>query len=257
MSKIAQYFVLTFALLLSFSVLAKTEARESARASCKKVHGKCVTKKPAKKAVAKPAKKVVKRKFEGKLGWGTLAGSRAKLAFENRLAYELGLPRFQTLDEIQSAQSKLVRVPDETRTFYIDDHVNRDRRYLQSWSKDYLGQLAADFMSEAGGTADYPKIKVTSMVRDMQYQRGLRSVAQCRSPESCSTHLTGASFDISFNGMSVMQKAWMYRRLIRDRDLGLVVAIHEPFSGCFHIFVIKPDGDENGSVRPAQNHKPQ
>lgn len=253
MSKTAQYVVLAFALLLSLGALAKTEGRDGARVACKKVNGKC----PAKKVLKKVQKKVVKRKFEGKLGWGTLAGSRAKLAFENRLAYDLGLPRFQNLAEIQSAQSKLVRVPDETGTYYIDDHVNRDRRYLQSWSKEYLGRLAADFMKEAGGTPDYPKIKVTSMVRDMQYQRGLRSVAQCLSPESCSTHLTGASFDISFNGMSVMQKAWMYRRLIRDRDLGIVVAIHEPFSGCFHIFVVKPDEEENGTTKPpVQNNKP-
>ncbi len=249
MSKITQCVVLAFVLLLSWGVQAKTE---TTRDTCKKVHGKCVTK--------KTQKNVVKRKLQGKLGTGALDGNiferRKKLEFENRLAYDLGLPRFQTLEEIQSSHSNLVKVPDETSTFYIDDHVNQDRRYLQRWSKEYLEQLAADFMSEVGGTTNYPKLKVTSMVRDMHYQRGLRSAAQCRSPESCSTHLTGASFDISFNGMSVEQKRWMYRRLTQDRDDGEVHAIHEPWSGCFHIFVIKPDEEEKAQAKPI-NNKPQ
>lgn len=237
--------MLAFALLLSWSVQAKGE--EATRALCKKVHGKCAV-----KNTNKAAKKVMKRKLEGKLGSGSLDGNlfvrRTKLAFENRLAYELGLPRFQTLEEIKSAQSNLVRVPSETSNFYIDDNVDRDRRYLQPWSKEYLEQLAAGFMSEVGGTPDYPKLKVTSMVRDMAYQRGLRSAAQCREPESCSTHLTGASFDISFKGMSQAQKTWMYRKLTHDRDEGAVHAIHEPWSGCFHIFVIKPDEDEQAPI---------
>lgn len=253
MSKIVRCGAFLLVLLLSFGVGARETKHESERVVCKKVHGKCA----AKKVQQKAPKKVAKRKFEGHLGSGSLGGSMAKLAFENRLAYELGLPRFQTLAEIRSAQSNLVRVPDETAGYYIDDHVDSDRRYLQSWSKEYLGQLGADFVREAGGTPDYPKLKVSSMVRDMQYQRHLRSAAQCLSPESCSTHLTGATFDISFNGMSKDQKAWMYRRLVRDRDLGIVHAIHEPISGCFHIFVVKPDEEESGTALPAQNHKPR
>jgi hypothetical protein len=250
MSIIAQLIGLIFALLLSLSTSAVGKESVVTRVVCKKVHGKCITKKASKKTQIK----VVKRRYQGRLGTGPLDGNiferRRKLAFENKLAYEQRLPRFQALDEIRSAQSKLVRVPDDTPTFYIDDHVNHDRRYLQQWSYDYLVELAADFMREVGGTTKYPKIKVTSMVRDMGYQRKLPSAAQCWAPESCSTHLTGASFDISFKGMSREQKSWMYRRLSADRNLGVVNAIHEPWSGCFHIFVIKPDEEESPAPTP-------
>lgn len=182
-------------------------------------------------------------RYQGRFGLGALDGSvaerRTKLAYENSVADELKLPRFQTLEEIRAAASSLVRVPDDFTTFFVDEDVDRDRRYLQPWSYAYLVLLANDFANEAGASSDYPKIKITSLVRDLAYQlHSVRSIAKCKEPETCSTHLTGATFDISFRGMSKAQFDWLYKRLTRDRDLGLVNAIHEPQSGCFHIFVV-------------------
>ena len=102
--------------------------------------------------------------------------------------------------------------------------------------------LAAEWKGGTASTRDYPKLKITSMVRDLSYQlHAVRSVAKCKEPETCSTHLTGAAFDISFRNMSKEQYTWMYGRLTHDRDLGVINAIHEPASGCFHIFVLPPE----------------
>lgn len=245
---IARLIGLVLALLLSWSVSAIGAERDISRVACKKVHGKCVTKKITSK------KAVRKKLWVNRLGSGPLDGNilerRRKIAYENKIAYKQKLPRFGALEDIRDAHGSMVRVTSDTPSFYVDDHVHKDRRYLQSWSKEYLEILARDFMKEVGGTQAYPKLKVTSLVRDLGYQKRLRSAAQCQNPESCSTHLTGAAFDISFKGMSQAQKSWMYRRLTLDRELGIVNAIHEPWSGCFHVFVIRSDEGATPTVIP-------
>lgn len=183
------------------------------------------------------------RRYRGSFSAGPLDGSffdrKKSLAHENLVADELKLPRFQKLEEIVQAHAVLSIVPPETNTFFVDDHVDPNRRYLQKWTYAYLVNLADDFKKEASSSNDYPKLKITSLVRDLDYQlHRVKSAAKCKEPETCSTHLTGASFDISFKNMSREQYKWMYDRLSRDRDLGAINAIHEPWSGCFHIFVL-------------------
>ena len=177
---------------------------------------------------------------------GTLDGSfsyrRKSLAYENTVADYLKLPRFQNLKEIIEAQSGLSQVPSDTENFYVDSHVDPNRRYLQRWTYQYLVNLAADWKKEEIPTKDYPKLKITSLVRDLEYQlHRVRSAAKCKKPETCSTHLTGATFDISIRNMSKAQHRWMYQRLKGDRNLGMINAIHEPRNGCFHVFVIPPE----------------
>jgi hypothetical protein len=175
---------------------------------------------------------------------GPLGGSgperREKLATENRIADRFGLPRFQNLAAIRVAHRDLVSVPDVSEGYYVDEHVLSDRRYVQPWTYHYLSSLAAAFIGETTATSSYPKLKLTSLVRDQDYQVRLKSVAKCKDPESCSTHLTGATFDVSFRNMSKEQFRWLYDRLAQDVRLGKVNAIHEPLSGCFHVFVVPP-----------------
>ncbi len=185
------------------------------------------------------------RRYLGSFSGGPLDGSyfdrEKSLAHENLVADELKLPRFQKLDDIVLAHPFLSIVPLETDTYFVDDNVVPDRRYLQSWTYAYLVNLADDFKKEVLSSKDYLKLKVTSLVRDLDYQLyRLNSAAKCKKPETCSTHLTGATFDISFKNMSREQYKWMYKRLSRDRNQGAINAIHEPRSGCFHIFVVPP-----------------
>ena len=208
---------------------ARTGIHCESRGHCSRVH-----------AEPKP------RRFRGAFSGGPLDGSfferKKSLAHENLVADELKLPRFQRLDDIVLSHPVLSQVPLETETFFVDDHVDPSRRYLQKWAYAYLVNIALDFKKEVVSSKDYPKLKVTSLVRDLDYQlHRVKSVAKCKTPETCSTHLTGATFDISFKNMSREQYKWMYDRLSRDRDLGAVNAIHEPWSGCFHIFVLPPE----------------
>lgn len=225
---------------VSFAAFAKVE--EVSRLEVRKKPRCERTKSCAKKADA-PASS---RKYRGRFSGGPLDGSyferKRSLAHENMVADELSLPRFQKIEDIIAAHPILHSVPNETSSFYVDDHVDQNRRYLQNWTYEYLAALADEFKRETTMTADYPKLKITSMVRDLDYQlHRVKSAAKCREPETCSTHLTGATFDISFKNMSREQYKWMYERLTRDRDLGIVNAIHEPWSGCFHVFVLPPE----------------
>ena len=225
-------------MLVSFlypaTTLASSHRMHVTHAKCfTQQHVRCVRHKPTRHSI------VARALWMGPLG-GTAIERREKLATENRIADRFGLPRFQSLTEICTAHQKLVAVPDVAEGFYVDEHVVADRRYLQPWTYRYLSALASAFTSETTSVVAYPKLKLTSLVRDQDYQVRLKSVAKCKDPESCSTHLTGATFDVSFRNMSKEQFRWLYDRLAQDVRLGKVNAIHEPLSGCFHVFVVPP-----------------
>lgn len=204
-------------------------------------HAKCSAQLHAKCALHRVERRTVSARsiWSGPLD-GTAVERRQKLALENRIADRYGLPRFQNLTDIRGSHRDLIPVPDHADGFYVDTHVVADRRYVQPWTYQYLALLSSAFMSETASSPTYPKLKLTSLVRDQEYQVRLRSVAKCQDPESCSTHLTGATFDVSFRNMSKEQFRWLYGRLAEDVRLGKVNAIHEPLSGCFHVFVIPP-----------------
>ncbi len=188
----------------------------------------------------------------GELG-GTAPERRAKIAKENSIANKTKLPRYKSLQTIVGAQLRLQRIPTYTDDHIIDHRVHKDRRYLQPWAAAYLAELARDFVEQAGRAPSYQKLKVSSLVRDLQYQHrlGSRSAAQCKEAATCSTHLTGATFDISFRRMSKRQKTWMYRRLAADMKSGRVRALYEGINTCFHIFVIPPHGTIVAAEPPA------
>lgn len=97
------------------------------------------------------------------------------------------------------------------------------------------------------------RAKVTSLVRTADYQRTL-----CRSGNAAaicggawwqqSLHLTGATVDISKEGMSKGAKAWMRKRLRALQKRGLVGAIEE--HGAFHVFVRKAYGHQDTQPEP-------
>lgn len=221
-------------LLIPIDSLAAGHKSRIAQAKCSaQHHTKCTLKRAERRVTS------VRSIWSGPLD-GTAAERRQKLAMENRIADRHGLPRFQNLSDIRGSHRDLIPVPDNAEGFYVDQHVVADRRYVQPWTYHYLTTLSAAFMSETASAMTYPKLKLTSLVRDQEYQVRLRSVAKCQDPESCSTHLTGATFDVSFRNMSKEQFRWLYSRLSEDVRLGKVNAIHEPLSGCFHVFVIPP-----------------
>lgn len=93
-------------------------------------------------------------------------------------------------------------------------------------------------MHEIFGT----KLKITSLIRTVATQRSLRSRNGNAAPargESRSTHLTGASVDISKHPHSKREIYWLrqvLRRLTRQGFLHAIEEFHQPH---FHVMVFR------------------
>jgi hypothetical protein len=105
------------------------------------------------------------------------------------------------------------------------------------------------------------RFKITSLVRTDAYQGRI-----CRSGNGAaicggdwweqSLHLTGATVDISKEGMSGKTLAWMRKRLVQLQEQGLASAIEE--RGAFHVFVRRAYGKAAKKTdRPKKDKKPR
>ncbi|MFQ5574773.1 MAG: DUF5715 family protein [Terriglobia bacterium] len=93
------------------------------------------------------------------------------------------------------------------------------------WTKQFIEHLARA-MHEIFGT----KLKITSLIRTVATQRSLRSRNGNAAPargESRSTHLTGASVDISKHPHSKREIYWLRQVLRRLTRQGFLHAIEE------------------------------
>lgn len=193
-----------------------------------------------------------------------LASSPEKLAEENCAADAMELPRYQDLDEILADEGdELVEL--SSPLIKIKDDVPQSRHFACSWTCGYLTELATYVQEKLGhdANAENPKAEllVASLVRSKVNQDALsrvkvfykrikkklkkfisggRSFADCSSRAVCSTHLTGATVDISLLGADRKTKKLLVARLLEDREKGRVLAIFERAGNHFHILVIPP-----------------
>ncbi|OGZ05313.1 MAG: hypothetical protein A3C93_04665 [Candidatus Lloydbacteria bacterium RIFCSPHIGHO2_02_FULL_54_17] len=175
-----------------------------------------------------------------------LGGTPEKLGNEVCLSDALGLKRYETLAEIESAggRGELVEVFPRAGLSIADD-LPAARRFARPWARDYLHSLARDLEAYADkeGIVNLTPFKIASMVRSYSDQRRQwNSPASCRT-EICSTHTTGSAVDISNNffHMNKKERAWLRERLLEDRRKGKIVMIEERFPPHFHIFVLPTD----------------
>jgi hypothetical protein len=130
----------------------------------------------------------------------------------------------------------LVRVPSQSRSYYTR-YIPSKYRYLRPWSKLFLDRLAAQYRARYG-----KKLRVTSLVRTVALQNSLRrrngNAASPYGPRR-SSHLTGATLDISKNGMSSREIAWVRMVLHTLKQRGYVYAVEEFEQPTFHIMVYK------------------
>jgi hypothetical protein len=133
----------------------------------------------------------------------------------------------------------LVKVPFETASYYLHSIPGR-LRYLRPWAKLFLERLSAQFHARFGA-----RLRVTSLVRTMQRQRRLEArngnAAAATGPRS-STHLTGATLDISKRLMTRQQQAWVRRVLTSLKEGGYLYAIEEFQQPAFHVMVYRDYG---------------
>jgi hypothetical protein len=130
----------------------------------------------------------------------------------------------------------LVPVRTSTSTYYL--HAIPARlRYLRPWSRQFLTRLSRQFYSHF-----HTRLRVTGLIRTAHFQQRLDVVnanaAAASGPER-SSHLTGATLDISKRFMPRAGQRWMRRVLSQLRAQGVLYAIEEYHQPCFHVMVYR------------------
>jgi hypothetical protein len=130
----------------------------------------------------------------------------------------------------------LVPVPSSTRDFYLH-RIPVRYRYLRPWSRLFLQRLSRQFHARFG-----VRLRVTALVRTARYQHRLDASngnAAAAAGPLRSSHLTGATLDISKRFMRGAHVAWMRRVLYDLREQGVLYALEEFQQPCFHVMVYR------------------
>jgi hypothetical protein len=180
---------------------------------------------------------------KGKVAY-TVTPLRARvgnLRRENGAATRDGLSRLASgrmLTRFRRARL-LVSVPASTRTYYVSG-VPEALRVARPWTKHFIEQLAAA-KRRAFGTP----LRITGLTRTRTHQKALGTTNGNAAPAHGhfqSTHLTGASVDISKRLLSTREIDWLRAVLRRLTAEGLVHAIEEFRQPHFHVLVRKRYG---------------
>lgn len=177
------------------------------------------------------------------LCWGRWRADDAALiatdssqAIQNERANEFHLARLRNLAMVQQfrAEGLLVYVPQRMPYYYLHD-VPGDYRYLRPWSKLFLDQLSREYYARF-----HQPLRITSMLRTVQVQRRLTrwnpNAADAVGADR-SSHLTGATLDISKHSMSYRGVLWMRRYLRQMKAAGYLYPVEEFHEPCFHVMV--------------------
>jgi hypothetical protein len=130
----------------------------------------------------------------------------------------------------------LVPIRTSTSSYYLHAIPSR-LRYLRPWARLFLTRLSRQFHARF-----HTRLRVTGLIRTAHYQRRLDVVnanaASATGPER-SSHLTGATLDISKRFMSRAGQRWMRQVLSELRAQGVLYAIEEYHQPCFHVMVYR------------------
>ncbi len=184
-----------------------------------------------------------------------LAARLSSQAVQNARADAFHLSRLRDLAMVQKfhADGLLVSVPSSTSYYYLDN-VPADYRYLRPWSKLFLDQLSRDYYARFR-----QPLRITSLLRTVQFQRRLARInpnAADAIGADRSSHLTGATLDISKHFMDRRGQLWMRRYLLRMKREGYLYAVEEFQEPCFHVMVYPTY--RQSARRPARPvHRPE
>lgn len=130
----------------------------------------------------------------------------------------------------------LERVSSSTRYYYLH-LIPAKYRYLRPWSKLFLDRLSRQYYARF-----QKKLRVTSLIRTVALQRALakrnNNAAEALGARR-SSHLTGATLDISKRGMTSRAIRWMRNVIYSLREQGSLYAIEEFSQPTFHIMVYR------------------
>jgi Family of unknown function (DUF5715) len=167
-----------------------------------------------------------------------LTATRLSPLVQNRQADREDLSRMRNRAMIQRFEGAgyLVRVQPQTKHYYLRS-IPAGYRYLRPWSKTLLERLGRQFHVRF-----HKRLRVTSLVRTVASQRQLAkrngNAAPANGPRR-SSHLTGATLDISKKNMTLAERQWVRRVLRQLRGGGYLYAVEEFQQPVFHIMVYR------------------
>ena len=167
-----------------------------------------------------------------------IPASRGHLVRENARADAERLSRLRTRGSLRRfvRAGLLVSLPEEARGFRVV-RVPRWRRVARPWTRLFIQQLG-----EALHALFRSRLRVTDLTRTEAVQEALGEWNGNAAPARgaiASTHLTGASVDLSKVEHSDVELTWLRLVLGRLTARGLVSAIEEFAQPHFHVMVFR------------------
>jgi hypothetical protein len=165
-----------------------------------------------------------------------LTATSSSQRIQNLRADEDDLSRMENAAMVQRfARAHLLSpVPASTNCYYLYQ-VSPQYRYLRPWAKLFLDRLSRQYHARFGA-----RIRVTALVRTTAYQRALArrnvNAAPAVGPDR-SSHLTGATLDMSKRFMKANQAGWMRDVLCNLHSRQVIYAVEE--RAAFHVMVHK------------------
>ncbi len=170
----------------------------------------------------------------------TLVASSRELFHENKLAERCRLTRIKDRAHLEWFISEGLLVPlshGGEEAYRIDANLGEEDPdnaalyiHVRPWLKEFVETVAARAQTEIG-----VRIRITSLVRPLDYQRRLQE--HNRNAASESTHPTGSTVDISLVELEWREKNWLRQYILSLEKAGLVEATEERGNQCLHIFV--------------------
>lgn len=177
-------------------------------------------------------------------------------AIQNLRANQYDLSRLRDLEMVREFREQGLLVPVHSRMPYYYIHsVPADYRYLRPWSKLFLDRLSREYYARFR-----QPLRITSMLRTVHRQERLTrwnpNAADATGADR-SSHLTGATLDISKHGMSARGQNWLRNVLVQLKRGGYLYAIEEFQEPCFHVMVFPTyreyvSGTASTTRRPAR-----
>ncbi|HWC05083.1 MAG TPA: DUF5715 family protein [Methylomirabilota bacterium] len=172
-----------------------------------------------------------------------LPASPGNLYRENAAANRQRLSRLRTREHLDRfvRAGLLVPVAAERRGVHASG-VPAWRRVARPWTRLFLHQVGHALHDLFGGA----RLRVTALTRTEAVQEALLvgngNAAPAHGPRR-SSHLTGASVDLSKVEHSVVERAWLRLVLARLADRGVVNSIEEFVQPHFHVMVFRRYAD--------------
>lgn len=165
-----------------------------------------------------------------------LKGTLASLTAENRAADEDKLTRISDSAMLERFKERGILVfISSTTALRVDTRLNSCYAWARPWARLFLQRLSDQFQRQF-----HQALQVNSAVRTAKYQAELRKRngnAAKSTGSTASTHLTGATVDITKKGLSAVEIQWL-RSILRElEERGVLFATEEFLQAVFHVFV--------------------